>query len=863
MVTSAIPSHFNLIPPTVLEHSTAFAPATLRHPKTRKKKPLLSSTTLFHVPRDNAMVKECPSCPVRTRASSDGGSGRDTTHQQESTNTETEKNSSSSRLGDSYIPLFIRMLGLDNDPLDREQAIVALWKYSLGGNKCVDNIMQFQGCINLTINLLNSESSSSSEAAAGLLRSISSVNQYRAVVAESGAIEEINGLLSQPSSTSEVKEQSICTLWNLSVDERLRTKIASSTILPLLIMSLKNQDIRVKEAAGGVLANLALTSSNHKVMVEAGIIPKLAEFLKSDPAEEYKVIRKEARNALLELSKNDYYRLLVIEEGLVPVPLIGAAAYSSFAPSLLSWPSLPDGTEIERTARGPSRYGASELLLGLSVDEKSTNIQEAKIQAMIGRSKQQFLARTGAIEIEDNKLSITNVPSERQFTLLPWIDGVARLVLILELQDESAISRAAGSIADASINEHMRTSFMEAGAVKHLVRLLYHNNDSVRVPVLGALVRLSPSYVVCQKIEEEGVMTPLINFIKNSKTSSDSVEKALDLLARIMDPSKEMKSKFYDGPVNGYKGRMDDVGGTETSVDTVSNLDNRLELLDTSVIAHLVEMLRHSSPSLQRKAATVLEFMANTDAGRNAVISASVESGLHAAFQQSALTEINSEDEIEELDILEVEEAGLVISAASQLLAKLLDSDQFRNRIDLTQFSQLLREILKSNHLPLHHKDWVSACLIKLSSSLGSIPNYTQLRQDPTIINTEVVTLYETIPRLVEKLLASSLSSPIEEITAAVVELNRIISGGEVVAASRAVASTGGIFPLVKLLERGGNDDGVVVDAAVSILYNLSMDSENHPAIIAAGAVPVLRRIILSQRPQWKKALLLLRALPT
>ncbi|CAI0431996.1 unnamed protein product [Linum tenue] len=335
------------------------------------------------------------------------------------------------------------MLGLDNDPLDREQAIVALWKYSLGGNKCVDNIIQFQGCINLTINLLNSESSSSSEAAAGLLRSISSVNQYRAVVAESGAIEEINGLLSQPSLTSEVKEQSICTLWNLSVDEGLRTKIASSTILPLLIMSLKNQDIRVKEAAGGVLANLALTSSNHKVMVEA-------------------------------------------------VPLIGAAAYSSFVPSLLSWPSLPDGTEIERTARGPSRYGASELLLGLSVDEKSTNIQEAKIQAMIGRSKQQFLARTGAIEIEDNKLSITNVPSERQFTLLPWIDGVARLVLILELQDESAISRAARSIADASINEHMRTSFMEAGAVKHLVRLLYHNNDSVQVPVLGALVRLSP-----------------------------------------------------------------------------------------------------------------------------------------------------------------------------------------------------------------------------------------------------------------------------------------------------------------------------------------------------------------------------------
>jgi len=104
------------------------------------------------------------------------------------------------------VALFVRMLGLDNDPLDREQAIVALWQYSLGGKKCIDNIMQFQGCINLTVNLLQSESSSACEAAAGLLRSISSVNVYRDVVAESGAIEEITGLLSQPSLTPEVSE---------------------------------------------------------------------------------------------------------------------------------------------------------------------------------------------------------------------------------------------------------------------------------------------------------------------------------------------------------------------------------------------------------------------------------------------------------------------------------------------------------------------------------------------------------------------------------------------------------------------------------------------------------------------------------
>lgn len=112
--------------------------------------------------------------------------------------------STSSGLDDGYVALFVRMLGLDHDPLDREQAIVALWKYSLGGKKCIDTIMQFPRCINLIVNLLRSESSSACEGAAGLLRSLSSVNIYRNYVADGGAIEEINGLLRQSSLAPEV-----------------------------------------------------------------------------------------------------------------------------------------------------------------------------------------------------------------------------------------------------------------------------------------------------------------------------------------------------------------------------------------------------------------------------------------------------------------------------------------------------------------------------------------------------------------------------------------------------------------------------------------------------------------------------------
>lgn len=214
-----------------------------------------------------------------------------------------------------------------------------------------------------------------------------------------------------------------------------------------------------------------------------------AKFLKSD-SEGSPVLRKEARNALLELAKDTYYRILVIEEGLVPVPLIGAAAYKSYTPRLYEWPTFPDGTEIERTSIKPSKYGASELLLGLNTDDKNADIEEAKMNAIIGQTNQEFLVRIGAIEMEENTPH-SECSNDQRLTLLPWIDGVARLVLILELEDKSAISRAAESIASACINEHMRIAFKEAGAIKNLVRLLTCDDNAVQLAITQALERLS------------------------------------------------------------------------------------------------------------------------------------------------------------------------------------------------------------------------------------------------------------------------------------------------------------------------------------------------------------------------------------
>ncbi|KAL0396712.1 UNVERIFIED_CONTAM: hypothetical protein Scaly_0119600 [Sesamum calycinum] len=748
----------------------------------------------------------------------------------------------SSSSNDGYVALFIRMLGVDNDPQDREQAVVALWKYALGGKHCIDNIMKYRGTVNLIVNLLKSESDSACEAAAGLLRVISSIN-----------LESLNEFL-------QVKEQSICTLWNLSVDEKLCVRITSSDILPLLVKFLEDEDIKVKEAAGGVLSNLTLSQSNHKLMVEAGVIPKLANLLKANE-EDSKIIRKVARNALLELAKDEYNRILVMEEGLVLVPLVGAAAYKSFTPALYSWPSLPDGTKIEQSSKGPSRYGASELLLGLNVDEKKAELEEAKMNAVVGRTQQQFLARMGAIEIEDDTKSKVEWSSNQRMTLLPWMDAVARLVLILGLEDESAIARAAGSIADASINEHMRTSFKEAGAIKHLVQLINHPSDAVRLGVIRALDRLSISNNVCRTIEAENILHPLTNLLKQSKSeiSHSLTAMILNILIRILDPNKEMKSKFYDGTVNGSNKGWDVVrhpasanGNDMIASELASRRQNIAggDLVDSTFLSCLVDILKTSIPDLQRKAASILESIVAIEACVEQLISADIESGLVAVFRQKSLIEVEyrTEGDKPDLQILELEEAGLAVSAASRLLTKLLDYEQFRLTVNWHQFTRLLRAVLVSS-IPLQNKEWVAACLVKLSTLSGQNSDF----ENP--INMEV-TLYETIPRLIEQI-KSSFSPEVQE--AAILELNRIVSEG-MIDSTRAVASEGGIFPLVKMMENGSDR---AVEASLAILYNLSMDSENHAAIIAAGAIPVLRKLVLSQRSQWMRALRLLRTLPT
>lgn len=65
--------------------------------------------------------------------------------------------------------------------------------------------------------------------------------------------------------------------------------------------------------------------------------------------------------------------------------------------------------------------------------------------------------------------------------------------------------------------------------------------------------------------------------------------------------------------------------------------DLRQDVLDSSVTTQLVEILKNSTPSLQRKAASVLEY-AIVDSHMDTAVLKNIEDGLDALFQQKMLT---------------------------------------------------------------------------------------------------------------------------------------------------------------------------------------------------------------------------------
>lgn len=95
----------------------------------------------------------------------------------------------------------------------------------------------------------------------------------------------------------QVRKQALCVLWNVSLNEKERIKIADLELLPVLLAILDSEDSEAekekeepvvglqsrdsieeetaKEAAVGVLANLSYSSCNHPILIQAGVIPRL------------------------------------------------------------------------------------------------------------------------------------------------------------------------------------------------------------------------------------------------------------------------------------------------------------------------------------------------------------------------------------------------------------------------------------------------------------------------------------------------------------------------------------------------------------------------------------------------------------
>lgn len=747
-------------------------------------------------------------------------------------------------LEEGYVGLFIRLLGLDNAPPDRDQAIKTLWQHSNGGKQFVDEIVKFDGSVILTVCLLSSDMPSTAEAAAGLLRNISSINSYRTLVAKAGAVEEIAGLLTRSSLSPEVKEQSMCVLWNLSVDEKLRAKMANSELLSALIQALGDDNVGVKEAAAGVLANLAMSECNHCVMVEAGVIRKLANLLK-DSKNASKVVRREARNALLELVKDSYHKLLVIEEGLILVPLIGGSAFRSFKSPVKDAP-LPEGVNLKEVFSTPSRFGLNVKSVGHGLDETSRIAIEVQGQ-------QQFLAQFGVLEKDEGTKPHLLTASEPRVTLMPWWDGIARLVFIIVLDDLSAVERAAYSIADISINEEIRNAIQEAGAIPHLVRLLGHKDEALKIAAAFALERLSLSFKVRRSIESHGAVDPLVYILKEDVFSNNLKEKVVTILARLSQTGEEVKVMIQSRAIPGLLDIMNSENTTaEAKTEAEGVLDElsamkfrtRDKIVSGGGLPSLVNILTKGGPSLQEKAACVLENLAITESFAAAIIEAGVEAGLKAILKLEHEHDELSNDELECISA-EKEEIWSAMGAASRLLIKLLGFEGICNSIECEHFVCVLRGILKST-IPLNVKDWVAACLLKL----GLVGMASDLSFP---INLEV-TLHDTIPKLIEGV---GVMSPPTTREKSVVELHNIVSQG-VVDYAVAIANSGAIFPLVNLLDEGSER---AQEAALAILYNLGMNDENHPAIVAAGAIPHLERLVRLERSEWKLALYLLRAL--
>jgi hypothetical protein len=122
----------------------------------------------------------------------------------------------------------------------------------------------------------------------------------------------------------------------------------------------------------------------------------------------------------------------------------------------------------------------------------------------------------------------------------------------------------------------------------------------------------------------------------------------------------------------------------------------------------LVNIFKKGGPSLQEKAACVLENLAITESFAAAI----VEAGLKAILKLDREHDEFNNEELEHIPAKR-EEIWSAMGAASRLLVELLGFEGICYSIECKHFVHILRGLLKSNIL-LNMKDQVAVCLLEL-----------------------------------------------------------------------------------------------------------------------------------------------------
>ncbi|GBG90248.1 hypothetical protein CBR_g50426 [Chara braunii] len=331
----------------------------------------------------------------------------------------------SSRIQEGYVPLFVRMLGLDSPIEEREEAVCALWSHSANGRECLDEIVGIPGSVNLLAMLLLCGRTRASRAAAGLLSNIASVEEYAQIADKAGAIEGAVGVLQRPMISFEVKVQAAGILVNITKTEWGRKRVADLEVVPLLLTMVQRGVKEEKEAAAEVLSNIAASRSFCKIFAEAGAVHKLASVIITDAKKQLAVedsmasLRRHCRRALTSLAQDDEMRLDIIAEGLVPVPVTEAGLFNpggvkAIATATATKPrSEVEGAACDTAPSDPlsGSRPSSDLPPTASVDEERSTKEAALRRDLFGLG---VFASAGGGSSSSSSSSSPGTPDQHQ-----------------------------------------------------------------------------------------------------------------------------------------------------------------------------------------------------------------------------------------------------------------------------------------------------------------------------------------------------------------------------------------------------------------------------------------------------------------